>query len=290
MKLGVVFPQNEFPLDPVAIRDFAQTAEGLGYAYVLVYDHVLGANPNRTGGWKGIYSSDDAFHEPFVLFSHWAALTTTIEFVTGILILPQRQTALVAKQAASFDFLSGGRLRLGVGVGWNPVEFDALGQDFSQRGKRMEAQVEMLRKLWTEPLVTMKGHGELIDDAGLLPMPVQRPIPIWMGGYADVVLKRMARMADGWLPGGGRAAAAAPSLEKLNRYLEAEGRDPDSFGLDPWLHAKLDDKEIVAEAEAWQKLGAKQGAVNTLRCGLTTASEHLNRIESLSKLFGLADS
>ncbi|MCA9987660.1 MAG: LLM class F420-dependent oxidoreductase [Anaerolineales bacterium] len=285
MKLGVVFPQNEFPLDPIAIRDFGQTAEGLGFDYVLVYDHVLGANPERPGGWQGPYTHKDAFHEPFVLFSHWAALTQTLEFVTGILILPQRQTALVAKQAASLDFLSGGRLRLGVGVGWNAVEYTGLGQDFNRRGKRMEAQVEMLRRLWTEPLVTMDGDGERLDDVGLLPMPVQRPIPIWMGGYADVVLRRMARLADGWFPGGGGAAQLAPQVTKMRSYLEEAGRDPATFGIDVWLSARQSEQELTREAAAWREMGATHMAINTLRCGYETAGEHLARIEALRKLF-----
>ncbi|HEX9921222.1 MAG TPA: LLM class F420-dependent oxidoreductase, partial [Anaerolineae bacterium] len=194
MKLGVVFPQTEIGHDPAMIKDYVQTAEGLGYAYLLAYDHVLGANPDRPGGWQGPYTYRDSFHEPLVLYGYLAGLTQTIEFVSGILILPQRQTVLVAKQAAQVDLLSGGCLRLGVGIGWNAVEFEALGQDFHTRGKRIEEQVTLLRELWTKPLVTFEGAGHTISAAGLNPLPVQRPIPIWFGGMADVVLRRTARL------------------------------------------------------------------------------------------------
>jgi len=200
MKTGVVYPQTEFGSDPAAIKDYAQTVEGLGFTHVLAYDHVLGANPDRPGGWKGTYTYQNAFMEPFVLFSFMAAVTQQLGFITGILILPQRQTALAAKQAATLDRLCSGRLRIGIGLGWNQVEYTALGEDFHQRGRRVEEQVELLRKLWTEPLVTFDGKYDHIPDAGLNPLPVQQPIPLWFGGQAEVVLRRIARMGDGWLP------------------------------------------------------------------------------------------
>lgn len=285
MKLGAVFPQNEFPLDPAAILAFAQTVEGLGFDYVLVYDHVLGANPDRPEGWRGPYTYRDAFHEPFVLFSHWAAVTKTIEFVTGILILPQRQTALVAKQAASLDFLSGGRLRLGVGIGWNPVEYAGLNQDFTRRGKRIEEQVTLLRALWSERLVTQSAGDESVEDAGLHPLPVQRPIPLWMGGYADVVLRRMARLADGWFPPGQPAAEVRPSIEKIWDYLVEEGREPASFGLDPRLSVGWGEDKVLAEATAWRELGASHICLNTLGQGFDTAEQHLSALERFRQLF-----
>jgi alkanesulfonate monooxygenase SsuD/methylene tetrahydromethanopterin reductase-like flavin-dependent oxidoreductase (luciferase family) len=126
MNIGVVFPQTEIGNDPVAIRDYAQTVEGLGYTHVIAYDHVVGANPNRPGGWLGPYTFETPFHEPFVLFAFMASVTHKLGFAPGIIILPQRQTVLVAKQAATLDVLSGGRLRLGVGIGWNQVEYIAL--------------------------------------------------------------------------------------------------------------------------------------------------------------------
>src|SRR3989442_10997287 len=200
MNIGVVFPQVEIGQDPGAIRDYAQAVEAMGYTHILVFDHVLGANPERPGGWKGPYTYRHAFHEPFVLFGFLASATRRVELVTGILILPQRQTALVAKQAAAVDVLSRGRLRLGVGVGWNPVEFEALGENFTNRGKRIEEQIDLMRALWTKELVTFHGQWHRVPDAGINPLPIQRPIPVWMGGESEVVVRRAARLADGWMP------------------------------------------------------------------------------------------
>ena len=196
MKFGVVYPQVEFGNDFKAVRDYATLAEELGYHHVLAYDHVLGANPERPGGWNGPYTHQTPFQEPLVLFAFMAGVTTRIRFTTGIIILPQRQTALVAKQAATLDVLSGGRLRLGVGIGWNEVEYSALNQDFHNRGRRIEEQVEVLRLLWQQPLVTYSGRWHTIPDAGLNPLPIQQPIPIWFGGHSEPVLKRTARLDD----------------------------------------------------------------------------------------------
>jgi probable F420-dependent oxidoreductase len=280
MKIGVVYPQTEYPADALAVRDYAQTAEGLGFTHVLAYDHILGANPDRPGGWQGPYTFQDSFHEPFVLFSHMAALTTTLEFVSGIIILPQRETALVAKQAASLDALSGGRLRLGIGIGWNKVEYVAMNQDFHTRGKRVEAQIHLLRRLWTEPLVTVDDAWHHIDDAGLNPLPVQRPIPIWIGGYADVVLQRVARMGDGWLPGARTAADAAESLAKLDHFLEEAGRTRADVGLEPRIHFGDGNPTRLARlVEAWRAAGATHLSVDTMRCGFNSAAAHLAAIE-----------
>src|SRR5664279_1385930 len=199
MQIGVVFPQTEIGNDPAAIRDYAQTAEGLGFSHVLAYDHVLGANPQRPGGWSGPYTYLTPFHEVFVLFGYLAAVTQKLGLAAGVIILPQRQTALVAKQAASLDVLSGGRLRLGVGLGWNEVEYTSLNENFHNRGQRIEEQVQLMRRLWTEPLVDFKGKWHTIPDAGLNPRPVQRPIPIGFGGTAEVALRRLARLGDGWI-------------------------------------------------------------------------------------------
>src|SRR6266540_4308428 len=193
MNIGVVFPQVEIGPDPVPIREYAQAVEAMGYTHILAFDHVLGANPDRPGGWKGPYTYRHSFHEPFVLFGFLAAATRRVELVTGILILPQRQTALVAKQAAAVDVLSGGRLRLGVAVGWNYVEYGALGEDFHTRGKRIEEQIEVLRALWTKELATIEGREHRIADAGVNPLPIQRPIPIWMGGHSEAAMRRAAR-------------------------------------------------------------------------------------------------
>src|SRR5215470_7812153 len=179
MQIGVTFPQTEIGADPVAIRDYAQAAEGAGYGHLAVFDHVLGADPTNRPGWQK-YTSQHMFHEPFVLFGYLAALTK-LELVTDVIILPQRQTALVAKQAAEVDVLTGGRLRLGVGLGWNYVEYDALGEDFKTRGRRCDEQIAVLRALWRDPVVTFSGPYHTIDAAGLNPLPLQRPIPIWLG-------------------------------------------------------------------------------------------------------------
>ena len=192
MNIGVVFPQVEIGNDPAAIRDYAQAVEAMGYTHILAFDHVLGANPPSHPGLKGPYTYKHPFHEPFVLFGFLAAVTTRVELVTGIIILPQRQTALVAKQTACVDVLSGGRLRLGVAVGWNFVEYEALGEDFKNRGQRIEEQIEILRALWTKELVTVEGRWHRVTDAGINPPPVQRPIPIWMGGESDPVVRRAA--------------------------------------------------------------------------------------------------
>jgi probable F420-dependent oxidoreductase len=285
MKIGVVFPQTEFGSDPGAIRAYAQTAEALGFRHILAYDHVIGANPDRPGGWRGPYTYQSAFHEPFVLYSYMAAITEKIEFVTGILILPQRETVLVAKQAAALDVLSSGRLRLGVGTGWNKVEYIALNQDFHTRGKRQEEQIELMRLLWTQELVTFLGRWHTIPDAGLNPLPIQRPIPIWFGGYADAVLQRVARIGDGWLPGHRSAAEAEADLARLDEYLAAHGRSRQDIGLEPRLHYKGDNLDSLAQTMAeWQAAGATHISVNTMNAGLTTADQHLAAIQACAQL------
>jgi len=193
VRLGAVFPQTEIGDDPAAIRDWAQAVEGLGYRHVLAYDHVLGAGVDTRPGWAG-YTSEEAFHEIFVLFGFLAAVTSTVELVTGVLVLPQRQTALVAKQAAEIDVLSGGRLRLGVGVGWNRVEYEALGESFTDRGARIEEQVALLRRLWADPLITYSGRWHHVDNAGIRPRPVRGTIPIWFGGNAEAALRRTGQV------------------------------------------------------------------------------------------------
>lgn len=279
MKLGVVFPQTEIGPDPAAVRDYVQTAEGLGYDYLMIYDHVLGANPDRPGGWSGPYTHETLFHEVFVAFGYMAAITERIELATGVLILPQRQTALVAKQAAEIDVLSGGRLRLGVGIGWNEVEYIAQGEDFHNRGKRVEEQVTLLRELWTKPLVTFEGAYHTVPDAGLKPMPVQRPIPVWFGGGADVVLRRIARMGDGWMPNAMPFEKLRSSLENLHDYLEQAGRSPKTFGVDVRISvSKTPQSEWVREKGRLGKLGISHLCVDTMRAGYTSLGQHLETL------------
>jgi probable F420-dependent oxidoreductase len=283
--MGVVFPQTEFPPDPVAIRDYAQTVEGLGFTHLLVYEHVLGANPERPGGWQGPYTHLHPFYEPFVLFSYLAALTQRLEFVTGILILPQRQTALVAKQAATLDVLCGGRLRLGIGIGWNAVEYTALGENFRNRGRRIEEQVALLRQLWTQPLVNFEGQWHQVPDAGLNPLPVQQPIPLWFGGQAEEVLRRTARLGDGWMPNYRQVEQARPALDLLRRSLDEYGRDPASFGLEPRLNYSTGDPvEWVAMIQAWQAVGATHMSVNTMGCGFSTPTAHLEALRKFAQV------
>ena len=282
MKYGVVFPQTEYGNDPQAIKDYAQTAEGLGYDYLLVYDHVLGAHPDRQPGLTGPYTDAHPFHEPMVLFGFLAAVTTNLELVTGILILPQRQTALVAKQTAAVDVLSNGRLRLGIGIGWNYVEYEALGKNFRTRGRQVEEQIEVLRKLWTQPLVTHQTDDHNINNAGILPLPVQRPIPIWFGGVANPVLERAARLGDGWMPAGRLPDDEMRGhVERLRGYLRDNGRDPQSFGIDPWISI-LDLSQDVwrQRVEAWRELGASHVAIDTMRAGFKTPQEHMDAIRA----------
>jgi len=288
MKLGVVFPQTEIEPSPEAVRDYAQAVEGLGYDYVLAYEHVLGANPERPGGWSGPYTHRHPFLEPFVLFAYLAGFTRRLRFATGILILPQRQTVLVAKQAATLDVLCGGRLRLGVGLGWNRVEYEALGKDFGSRGRRIEEQVTLLRRLWTEPLVTFPGREHAVSDAGLNPPPVPRPIPIWFGGAAEPVLRRMARLGDGWMPNTMPPTQGRPLVDALRRYLVEAGRDPASFGIDARLNLSSLPHPSAWEAYAaeWRDLGATHLCLNTMGAGFETTRDHIAALERCKSALG----
>jgi probable F420-dependent oxidoreductase len=283
MQIGVVFPQTEIGNDPLAIRDYAQTAEGLGFSHVLAYDHVLGANPQRPGGWSGPYTYLTPFHEVFVLFGYLAALTQRLGLAAGVIILPQRQTALVAKQAASLDVLSGGRLRLGVGLGWNEVEYTSLNENFHNRGKRIEEQVELMRRLWSEPLVDFKGKWHTIPDAGLNPLPVQRPIPIWFGGTAEVALRRLARLGDGWITLSRRAADAKPALAQLDRFIEEAGRTRSQVGLEARISYESGDPKVWETAvREWQAAGATHLSLNTMSSGFKTPQEHIEAIRKFA--------
>jgi probable F420-dependent oxidoreductase len=288
MRIGVVFPQTEFSNDPAMIKEYAQTAEGLGYTHILAYDHVLGANPERPGGWRGPYSHNDPFHEVFSLFSFMAAVTEKIEFVTGILVLPQRNTVLAAKQAAQVDVLSGGRLRLGVGTGWNQVEYEALGRNFKNRGKRVEQQINLMRELWTKPLVTHKGKHFDIQDAGINPMPVQQPIPIWFGGSHENVLRRIGQTGDGWMANVGQAEEAKPFLEKIIQYAEDAGRDPAKIGLEPHIdYGDADEKVWHSTMQSWQDIGATHMSVNTMKINLDSPEKHLQAIKKFAEVVGV---
>jgi probable F420-dependent oxidoreductase len=255
MRLNAFFPTRDIGTDPAKIRDWAQAAEALGYETIEVADHVFGVTAR--GGWTPLYNETDPFHETFTTLAFLAAATTRIKLSTGILILPQRQTGLVAKQAAEIDILSEGRLRLGVGVGWNHVEYEALGQDWKTRGARQAEQVQVLRRLWTEPLVTFSGRFHDLKEVAILPPPVQRPIPIWFGGSSDATLKRAARLGDGWMPIMAPDEQAVQKLAALKGHLREFGRDASSFGLEAWLRSPAADPQSWAAGVAgWRNLGA----------------------------------
>ena len=256
VRVGVVYPHQEIGDDPARIAAFAQAAEDLGYAHIAAYDHVLGADPaDRPAWWKGAYTHRDAFHEPFVLFGYLAAITKKIEFAFGIVILPQRQTALVAKQAATLDVLSRGRVRFGAGIGWNHVEYEALGMDWRDRARRIEEQIEVLRLLWTEDLVDYTGRWHRIDRAGIRPLPVQRPIPIWMGADEEVAVKRVARLADGWFSHLAPNDEGRAGLERFRGYVREAGRDPARVGVEGRVAATGSVDEWVRQAEAFREMG-----------------------------------
>ncbi len=277
MQIGVTFPQTEIGADPLVIRDYAQAVEGLGYSHLVAFDHVLGADPAHRPGWSG-YTWRDMFHEPFVLFGYLAALTH-LELLPAVIILPQRQTVLVAKQAAEVDVLTGGKLRLGVGVGWNPVEYEALGMNFHMRGRVEEEQIEVLRLLWSQEIVSYKGQFHTITEAGLNPLPVRRSIPIWMGGRADALLRRTARLGDGWLPQGKPDERMREAVERLQSYITEAGRDPRKVGIEARMNAREGDlDEWVRQTEGWRDLGATHISINTMGAGFKSPGEHIEAI------------
>ena len=254
MLLNAWFPSVQIGNDPAAIRDWAQAAEDLGYEYIEVPDHVFGATARN--GWTPRYDAFAPFHETFTTMAYLAATTKTIKLSSGVLILPQRQTGLVAKQAAEVDLLSDGRLRLGVGVGWNHVEYEALDCEWKTRGIKQAEQIEVLRKLWTEELVTFEGRFHKYNEVTIVPSPKQRPIPIWIGGSADSVIKRAAKLGDGWMPILSPDKEGKTTLEKLYTYLEEFGRKREGFGIETWMRFSEDNPEVWgATADEWRSMG-----------------------------------
>ncbi|MFG1704164.1 LLM class F420-dependent oxidoreductase [Nonomuraea sp. M3C6] len=286
MRIGVVFPQTEIGADVGAVRAYGQGVEELGFRHVMAYDHVVGADPAVHQGWRGVYDVRTTFHEPMVLFGYLAALTA-LELVTSIIILPQRQTVLVAKQAAEVDLLSAGRLRLGVGLGWNQVEYEALGQDFSTRGRRMEEQVELMRRLWSERSVTFDGAFDRVTGAGLAPLPVQRPIPVWFGAQSPAAYRRAGRLADGWFP----QMSPGPELDEAKAMVEEAatraGRDPAGLGMEGRVTWTGSPEELDDVARRWRESGATHIAINTMGAGLRSADEHLAALEIAADTLGL---
>ncbi len=283
MRIGVVFPQTDIGADVGAVRAYAQRVEELGFRHVLAYDHVVGADPAVHRGWQGPYDVTTTFHEPLVLFGFLAGITS-LELVTGIIILPQRQTVLVAKQAAEVDLLSEGRFRLGVGLGWNAVEYEALGQDFSSRGRRIEEQVELLRRLWTEPSVTYTGRYHRVTGAGLAPLPRQRPIPVWFGAQSERAYRRVGRLADGWFP----QVLPGPALDEARRVVERAavqaGRDPRELGMEGRVSWRGSPEQLAEVTRAWDEAGSTHLSVNTMGAGLRSVDEHLAVLESAAEI------
>ena len=255
MQLNAMFPTRDIGTDPAKIRDWAQAAEDLGFAYIEVPDHVFGATARD--GWTPLYNEKDPFHETFVMLGFLVAVTTHIRLSSGVLIAPQRQTGVIAKQAAEADLLSRGRLRLGIGVGWNHVEYEALGEDWKTRGARQAEQVEVLRRLWSEDLVTFNGRFHALKEVNIVPPPVQRPIPIWFGGVSEAVVIRAARLGDGWMPIIAPDEKAEQKLALLREEMKKHGRDPAKFGVEGWLRMnEADPQRWAAAADGWRKLGA----------------------------------
>jgi probable F420-dependent oxidoreductase len=288
MQIGVVFPQTEIGAAVEGVRAYGLRVEELGFSHLLAYDHVLGADPEVHRPWSGPYNVRTTFHEPFVLFGYLAALTS-LELVTGIIILPQRQTALVAKQAAEVDLLASGNFRLGVGLGWNAVEYEALGKEFTNRGARMDEQIGLLRRLWTEPAVTHEGAFERVTGAGLAPLPIQRPIPIWIGAQSTRAYERVGRLADGWFP----QVPPGPKLDEARAIVEEAahdaGRDPSTLGMEgrvSWTDAGLE--KLVDQAGRWRDAGATHLSINTMNADLGSVDDHLDALASIAQPLGVA--
>lgn len=275
MRVGVVFPQTELGGDAGAVRAYGQRVEELGFTHILAYDHVVGADPAVHTGWGGPYDVHTTFHEPLVMFGYLAAVTHAVELVTGVVILPQRQTVLVAKQAAEVDLLSNGRVRLGVGIGWNAVEYEALGEDFGNRGKRSGEQIELLRRLWTEQTVTFDGNFHRVTGAGLAPLPVQRPIPVWIGAASDPGYRRAGRLADGWFPMMDPGGQLDDARGVVTQAAADAGRDPATLGMEGRVSYRGDVDAVAQGLSAWEHTGATHVSVNTMGAGLATVDEHL---------------
>ena len=277
MELGAVYPQIELKGDPEAVRRIGLGLEAMELDYLLAYDHVLGAvHAEREPALTGPYTERDPFHDPFVMFAYLAGLTTRLKFASGVIILPQRQTALVARQVADLDLLSGGRFRLGVGVGWNFVEYESLGQDFHTRGARQEEQIELLRRLWTEPVVDFAGRFDRVDRAGCLPLP-SRPVPIWLGGFGRVAFERAARIGDGFTFGG-RIADVGETWSTMKTRVAEAGRNAATFGGEYLASSAKGPADVAAKLNVWRDLGGTHGAVVTMGLGLDSADAHLDYV------------
>ena len=289
MQIGVIYPQYEFGSDPIAIRDYAQAAEELGYSHIATYEHVLGVNPERPDGWDRPFTYKTSFFEPFTLFSFMAANTNKIGYITRILILPQRQTALVAKQAACLDILCGGKLRLGIGLGWNKAEYIAQGEEYNNRSKRMDEQIKVLRMLWANPLVKFEGKWHKIPDAGINPLPKQVTIPIWIGGHSEATLRRAAKYGDGWLPNDLPLDETKAMIDKLEQYIVEAGRTHKEVGIDArFSYRDGYSDQWGNEIEKWRLAGATHLSLDTMGSGFHSPSEHINALGNFAEKVDLA--
>jgi probable F420-dependent oxidoreductase len=280
MRLGAVFPQTEIGADRGGVRAYVEAVKELGFDHLMAYDHVLGADRDRHTHLVGPYRAEHEFHEILVLFGYAAATAPGLELVSGVVIAPQRQTALLAKQAAEIDLLTGGRFRLGLGIGWNDVEYEALGMNFHDRGRRLEEQIELMRRLWTEPVFDFEGRWHKITAAGINPLPVQQPIPIWIGGSAEAALRRASRLADGFFPQRPLEGGWPATLERMREWMREAGRDPDGFGIEQRIDVGQGTPEDWrARAEEWRGLGATHLSVTTTGAGLAGPDPHVRRLE-----------
>jgi probable F420-dependent oxidoreductase len=287
LAIGVVYPQTELHGDPEAVRRIGRAVEDLGFDHLSAYDHVLGAvHADRHPPLTGPYTEHDPFHDPFVMFAYLAGITERIGFVTGVLILPQRQTALVARQATDVDLLSGGRLRLGVGIGWNSVEYEALGQDFHTRGARQEEQVTLLRRLFTESVVDFSGRFDRVDRAALVPKPA-RSIPIWLGGFSDAAFDRAARLADGFMFSSSHTDESIDAWKQIRDRVSAQGRSVDEFGGELVIRSR-DVDQLAGDIDAWRNVGGSHVSVVTMGLGLSSIEAHLEYLASVATALRLS--
>lgn len=295
MKFGATFPTTEIGDDPAVIRDFAQTAEELGYSFLVTYDHVVGAvHANRDPKLPGPYDETHPFHEPMVLLGYIAAATKRLELSTNILILPQRQTVLAAKQVAELAVLSENRFRLGLGIGWNTVEYESLGVPWKNRGARMDEQIELMRKLWSEPVLDYTGKYHRVDRGGILPQP-SKPIPIWFGGFSRRAMQRAARIGDGFLAMG-VDASTLDRIKSLKEMLAAEGRDEKSFGIETTINVGRSPDEWVKVRKAWEAEGMTHYCMRTMSVGsawsgepdpgFTKPQQHIDALETFMREVG----
>ena len=279
LTLGAVLPTTEIDADPAAIRDFAQAVEQLGFNHLLIYDHVLGADTSVHRDLAGApYTKDSPFHEIFVTLGFIAAATERLKLATAVVVLPQRQTALVAKQVAQLAVLSGNRFRLGIGSGWNHVEYEALGENFRNRGRRQEEQVELMRRLWTEEVVNFEGEFHTVTAAGIAPRPTA-PIEIWFGGQAEPQLRRCAQIGDGWFPVTPPTPEAAGQMERIRGYLREAGRDPADFGVEPQAQFRGGNPDLWrSHLQSWEEIGATAISIATMNAGFETVDDHIDAV------------